>query len=307
MKNKVSNLYHTLFQSRESQRDETLIRNFIETSQRKSDNPYDIEVVDRYFQNPQFIENEIIGYILKMENIKLDMEYVSVYARQMNASAVKAEDDRGIVVDELLTYTTLSYFLTVFSYAYDNSEKNTERCVKNFLNILQIQGRDQVIGVHNSQDILDMITLPRNIVDLAMDCYWAAWSFTIGHELYHLITEDKTEAIQEEYDADTFGYRVLLHLIKAQKEGNMPNEIRAFYENVYLAPIMLFEYFSLLDGYLGSIGKNVAYSDHPAPENRQELIFDMFGDVPEDFDTEEGNEVLNIFLDSVDFLKSTVF
>ena len=244
MKNKVSNLYHTLFQSRESQRDETLIRNFIETSQRKSDNPYDIEVVDRYFQNPQFIENEIIGYILKMENIKLDMD------------------------------------------------------------ILQIQGRDQVIGVHNSQDILDMITLPRNIVDLAMDCYWAAWSFTIGHELYHLITEDKTEAIQEEYDADTFGYRVLLHLIKAQKEGNMPNEIRAFYENVYLAPIMLFEYFSLLDGYLGSIGKNVAYSDHPAPENRQELIFDMFGDVPEDFDTEEGNEVLNIFLDSVDFLKS---
>ena len=225
----------------------------------------------------------------------------------MNASAIKAENDRVIFVDELLTYTTLSYFLTVFSYAYDSSEKNTERCVKNFLNLLQIQGKKQAIGVHNLQDILEMITLPRNIVDLAMDCFWTAWSFTIGHELYHLITEEEKEAIQEEYDADTFGYQVLLHMIKEQKEGNMPEKIRVYYENIYLSPVMLFEYFSLLDEYRTGIGKSVIYSDHPSPEKRQEHIFDMFEDIPDDFDTKEGNEVLNIFLDSADSLKNAAF
>ena len=307
MKNKISNLYHTLFQSREHQRDEALIRDFIRTAQKQHSNPYEMEVVDRCFRNPQFVENTIIEHILKMENIKLDMEYVTLYARQMNASAVMAENDRVIFVDELLTYTTLSYFLTVFSYAYDSSEKNAERCVNNFLNLLKIQGKERAIGVHNLQDILEMITLPRNIVDLAMDCFWTAWSFTIGHELYHLITEGEKEAIQEEYDADTFGYRVLLHMIKEQKEGNMPEEIRVYYENIYLSPVMLFEYFSLLDEYRAGIGKSVIYYDHPSPEKRQEHIFDMFEDVPDDFDTKEGNEVLNIFLDSADSLKNAAF
>ncbi len=307
MKNRISNLYHTLFQSRESQRDESLIRDFITAAQRQEHNPYEMEDVDRYLQNPQFVEKAIIEYILKMENIKLDMEYISLYARQMNASAVKTGSDKVIFVDELLTYTTLSYFLTVFSYAYDSSEKNTERCVNNFISLLQIQGKEQAIGVHDLQDILEMITLPRNIVDMAMDCYWTAWSFTIGHELYHLITESHVEPIREEYDADTFGYMVLLHMIKEQKEGRIPGEIRVYYESIYLSPIMLFEYFSLFDEYRSCIGKVVLYSDHPSPKGRQEHIFDMFEDIPDGIDTEEGNEVLNIFLDSADFLKGAVF
>ena len=96
-------------------------------------------------------------------------------------------------------------------------------------------------------------------------------------------------------------------MIKEQKEGNMPEEIRVYYENIYLSPVMLFEYFSLLDEYQAGIGKRVSYFDHPSPEKRQEHIFDMFEYVPEEFDTEEGNEVLNIFLDSADFLKRAVF
>ena len=45
-----------------------------------------------------------------MTNIELDMEYISLYARQMNASAIKAENDKVAFVDELLMYMTLSYF-----------------------------------------------------------------------------------------------------------------------------------------------------------------------------------------------------
>lgn len=54
----------------------------------------------------------------------------------------------------------------------------------------------------------------------------------VGHEIYHLIT--------------------------AQKTGDMPEKIRAFDENIYLSPIMLFEYFDLLDEYGALTGKAVS-------------------------------------------------
>lgn len=112
-----------------------------------------------------------------MTNIELDMEYISLYARQMNASAKKAENDKVIFVDELLMSMTLSYFLTVFSHAYDHREQNTKRRVNSLLDLLQIQGKERTICVHNLQDVLEMITLPRNVLDLAMDCFWSAWTF----------------------------------------------------------------------------------------------------------------------------------
>lgn len=112
-----------------------------------------------------------------MANIELDMEYISLYARQMNASAIKAENDKVIFVDELLMYTALSYFLTVFSHAYDHREQNTKRCVNGLLDLLQIQSKERTIDVRNLQDVLEMITLLRNVLDLAMDCFWSAWTF----------------------------------------------------------------------------------------------------------------------------------
>lgn len=88
-----------------------------------------------------------------MANIELDMEYISLYARQMNASATKAENDKVIFVDELLMYTALSYFLTVFSHAYDHREQNTKRCMNSFLDLLHIQGKERTIGARNLQDV----------------------------------------------------------------------------------------------------------------------------------------------------------
>ena len=49
----------------------------------------------------------------------------------------------------------------------------------------------------------------------------------------------------------------IYHLITAQKTGDMPEQIRGFDENIYLSPIMLFEYFDLLDEYGALTGKAV--------------------------------------------------
>ena len=88
-----------------------------------------------------------------MTNIELDMEYISLYARQMNVSAIKAENDKVIFVDELLMYTALFYFLTVFSHVNDHREQNTKRCMNGLLDLLQIQGKERTIGARNLQDV----------------------------------------------------------------------------------------------------------------------------------------------------------
>lgn len=155
----------------------------METVQEQNDEAYEMETIDHYFQHPQFVEQRIIRYVLAMTNIELDMGYISLYARQMNASAIKAENDKVIFVDELPMYTALSYFLTVFSHAYDHREQNTKRRVNSLLDLLQIQGKERTIGVHNLQDVLGMITLLRNVLDLAMDRFWSAWTFMVGHEI----------------------------------------------------------------------------------------------------------------------------
>ena len=164
------------------------------------------------------------------------------------------------------------------------------------------------IAVHNPSEILEMITLPKNIVDLAADTFWTAWAFMIGHELFHLTVKEKLSALQEEQNADAYGYMVLLHMMQEQKEKNVPENIKVFYEYQYLSPVMLFTFFELLDEYRKLSGFHLNYTDHPAPEKRKKHILELSDtDVPDDFDTEQGNELLNIFLDAVESLKAMVY
>ena len=306
--NKLVNFYKYFFKTRESERDETWIRKFINQNITKEDTVYDMAIVDKYMNNPQFVENSIIKNILDMENLDMNIEYLSLYVKQMNASAVKESEDRVIIMDELLIYTTLSFFLTIFSYAYDNSEKNEKRCVKNMYSILEMQGNRHKIMVHNVEDILEMITLPSNILNLVSDICWNAWTFIIGHELFHLLSDGKMSELQEENEADAYGYRILLHLIEIQLKGEMPEKINVYFENMYLVPVMLFEYFSMFDEYSELLGKPVEYGNHPSPEERQNHIFKMFEtDVPDDFNTVDGNEILNLFLESLEILKVKVY
>ena len=74
--NKLVNFYNTFFKSRETERDEVLIRNFINKTL-DDETPYDSKVVDFYISNPQFVEEAIIKYILNMEHLEVNAEYLS--------------------------------------------------------------------------------------------------------------------------------------------------------------------------------------------------------------------------------------
>ena len=75
-------------------------------------------------------------------------------------------------------------------------------------------------------------------------------------------------------------------------------------ENLYLSPVMFLEYFRLYDYFQGLCDAN-SYTHSPfSPELRERLIIESyFEDIPESFNTDEGNDLLNNFLDAVDMLE----
>lgn len=156
--------------------------------------------------------------------------------------------------------------------------------------------------MHNETQLYEMSLLPENLMHTAMDNYWTIWTFLIGHELYHAIHPEDRNGKDTELRADQYAYRLLINLIMQQKKNEVPEELQVFWEDQYLSPIILFEMFRLFDVYSELKGKEIVYQDHPTPKERQDNIFSMFkDDIPEEMNTEEGNKVLNLILNSSEY------
>jgi len=301
------NLYRAFFPSRELSSGEKPIRDFITTADAMGIEAFDQSVVDIYKVDPNFIEKKIINYITEIENINLDLQYLSLYSQQLNAFSFSNECESVIFADELIQYTMISFFITVFSLVDDKSRENFERCLKNFIVLLDLQGKKNIIGSHNIDDLVYMSMVPTNVMHLAMDTYWTAWTFIISHEIYHLLNKKELSDYDEELEADTYGYRVLMQLISAQKESKVPKEIKVYYEHLYLSPMMLMEYYKLLDFYKELCGEKLTNNTHPNPIKRQEHLFSLFDSlVPENMDTELGNDLYNSFLDVIDLVREQI-
>ena len=165
-----------------------------------------------------------------------------------------------------------------------------------------LQNGKREIGTHNETQLYEMSLLPENLMHTAMDNYWTIWTFLIGHELYHAIHPEDRNGKDTELRADQYAYRLLINLIMQQKKNEVPEELQVFWEDQYLSPIILFEMFRLFDVYSELKGKKIVYQDHPTPKERQDNIFSMFkDDIPEEMNTEEGNKVLNLILNSSEY------
>lgn len=160
----------------------------------------------------------------------------------------------------------------------------------------------------------------RSVAYIAYDLQVAKVSFTIDLNdekamillLGELLSQyndrrSSTQLIQSiskdtELRADQYAYRLLINLIMQQKKNEVPEELQVFWEDQYLSPIILFEMFRLFDVYSELKGKEIVYQDHPTPKERQDNIFSMFkDDIPEEMNTEEGNKVLNLILNSSEY------
>ena len=300
----ISLLYHTFYSSRENQRDESAIRTLLSNASKQKNSPFDYSVIDRYINNPHFIEQEIIQYICNIENVTLDVEYLSLYTRNLNATAIRAQQEAAIFVDELLVYSCLTFFLTIYSYSY--TKKHYKFHCKCLRALVEEQGQQHKIDSSCSFG-LEFLKLPENVIHLAMDSYWVAWTFMIGHELYHLRSKSSTPPKEEEFAADRYGYSLVIHLMSLQKQGKVPAHLCVFYNHLYLVPVMLFRYFDLVENFMQQSRQTISRMEHPAPKDREDQVFSLFDTViPNDFDTTIGNDLLNSFLDSLESLANGI-
>lgn len=301
----ISLLYHTFYSSRENQRDESAIRTLLSNASKQKNSPFDYSVIDRYINNPHFIEQEIIQYICNIKNVTLDVEYLSLYARNLNATAIRADQECAIFVDELLVYSCLTFFLTIYSYSYTKSHfKFHCKCLRA---LVEEQGQQHKIDLSRSYG-LKFLKLPENVIHLAMDSYWVAWTFLIGHELYHLRSKSSTPSQEEEFAADRYGYSLVIQLMSLQKQGKIPAHLCVFYNYLYLVPVMLFKYFELVENCMQQCRQTISRTEHPAPKDREDQIFSMFDTkIPADFDTTVGNDLLNSFLDALESLEQGMY
>lgn len=304
MKN-IANIYRLFYESKEKFDEET-IREFFK-GYRNDYEKNDIKV-DSFLQHhsttPDLIEMQLLKEILDVSGIEIDFDYLSLYTKELSALSVQTENDNLIIVDELFVFSQLTFFATVFSFVHDKQIKNYERCFKSFVVLLDLQGRRKLIGTFNHNELLKMLQMPEDILNLSMDAYWCAWTFVIGHELFHLMPKEKMEHIAEEYAADRFGYQLLLKMIDAQKKEELPSHLQVFYEDMYLAPLMLLEYYRLIDVYREIVNAEKVENDAFSSEKRTNRILSLFDElVPDSLDTEQGNELLNLFLDATEQLE----
>lgn len=276
------------------------VQMFVEMLKHHKIDVVDDEVLNRTYETEDYVDEKILSLILETLKIDEPIQYISRYMRSMNA--FQAGGTTVVVVDELLEYTLLSFLFTMYSLANDRSEENVIRCMKNFYVLEDLQNGRREIGTHNEKQLYEMSVLPKNLMNTAMDNYWTIWTFLMGHELYHAIHPNDREEKATELRADQYAYRLLIKLIMKQKNNEIPKELEVFWEDQYLSPVILFEMFRLFDVYAELRGRPAVYRDHPTPQERQENIFSMFkDDVPEEMNTEEGNRVLNLVLNSSEY------
>ena len=276
------------------------VRMFVEMLKKRKINVIDEAILNRAYEEEDYVDEKMLGLVLKALKIDEPVQYIPRYIRNMNAC--HANGTKVVVVDELLEYTLISFLFTMYSLENNRSEENVTRCMKNFYVLEDLQNGKREIGTHNETQLYEMSLLPENLMHTAMDNYWTIWTFLIGHELYHAIHPEDRNGKDTELRADQYAYRLLINLIMQQKKNEVPEELQVFWEDQYLSPIILFEMFRLFDVYSELKGKKIVYQDHPTPKERQDNIFSMFkDDIPEEMNTEEGNKVLNLILNSSEY------
>ena len=276
------------------------VRMFVEMLKKRKINVIDEAILNRAYEEEDYVDEKMLGLVLKALKIDEPVQYIPRYIRNMNA--FHANGTKVVVVDELLEYTLISFLFTMYSLENNRSEENVTRCMKNFYVLEDLQNGKREIGTHNETQLYEMSLLPENLMHTAMDNCWTIWTFLIGHELYHAIHPEDRNGKDTELRADQYAYRLLINLIMQQKKNEVPEELQVFWEDQYLSPIILFEMFRLFDVYSELKGKKIVYQDHPTPKERQDNIFSMFkDDIPEEMNTEEGNKVLNLILNSSEY------
>lgn len=254
-------------------------------------------------KEPLYMERAILNHVVDTFQLAIYFEYISGISGESNAFAYKRTDGTasGLFLDEILDLSILDIFLIIWARAY--KPEYHDLCREQLLFLIQDILVNRKVSRNDVVNIIREAHMPDLAVVQAFDMYWCAWTFVIGHELFHIINREKLSTRDEEFKADQFGFQVLIRLIEERKAGIIPQELDCYYEEFYLVPCMLMYIFRAVDLLRKDSFKYGVDDYHPSPEERFQAIVDLFdSDIPDDMDTDIGNSFLNTFLDIFDQL-----
>lgn len=151
------------------------VRMFVEMLKKRKINVIDEAILNRAYEEEDYVDEKMLGLVLKALKIDEPVQYIPRYIRNMNA--FHANGTKVVVVDELLEYTLISFLFTMYSLENNRSEENVTRCMKNFYVLEDLQNGKREIGTHNETQLYEMSLLPENLMHTAMDNYWTIWTF----------------------------------------------------------------------------------------------------------------------------------
>lgn len=270
----------------------------------KTGNLVDEDVVRLWSKHPLLIERRILEYVVNRFGLKIYMEYISGQSSSSGARVIGTVNDPEVIMfmDEIFDSAIQNMYFTAFAAYYAADKKDLCRTYFQYL-IHKVLREDQLLDpAYRFFNIIREADMDTLAIQQASDLYWNTWTFTVGHELYHMQHMEEANSLEDEYHADEFGFKVLIQMIEDQQKGRLPKELDCFYEEFYLAPCAQMYLFEVLaDKQLsGEIRKDTT---HPSPKERFGRIVNLFDTVvPNDMDTTKGNAMLNTFMDVVDEL-----
>lgn len=291
------------YYSRELESNHNNAKEFIDKAKKSGVEAYEAGVVDKYKDNPFMIEDLLLNDIKRINNLKFDVNYSSLYLKTMH-SEVYFLDSANILADELLIHTMISFFIIVFSVNYN--VYNLDNATKAMELLLNKQGAKHSISQLLTDYVSELsLRFSTDASHYTMDFFWCALAFIMAHELYHITEGVEKRGYSVEIAADTYGYKTLINLINNNFDHLDLNCIDVYSDKYYLAPTMLFEYYELQDWYNKAFYCQVReYHDYPSPLERKQNILSLFDEViPDSMNTHIGNQLYSGFLDSIELIK----
>ena len=269
---------------------------------------------------------DLFGYVKaafeKQKGKKLDIRLVRGYVASAdgNSPVTFAEASRlysskdTIYLDELVSNALFEYIATYYIWAKDYTDSNVFTfCFQYMATILNYASRLGLLT--NDEKKSELITqistrCDDNAVNLISDLYWSCLAFAFCHEIAHIYLDhteyapaDLEEAWSLEYAADAVGYDVYLQIIQSAKDHSRNPFAGVFHDYLYTAPMILLKHYEDTY-YLGYwlFGERTGNS-HPPLNERINKLLQISEQEQYTFDTNEGNILLNNYLDVSDWFR----
>ena len=257
----------------------------------------------------------------KRLSIRFDKKYIASTdgARSVphNESSRIFSTPSLVYVDDLMVSVLFEYVATyylwarygkpVYAFCFAYAINTMNRCCRQgFLN--------------SDQNKVRLVSMLKEYCDdrgvqLIADLYWSVLAFALSHEIAHIFLEhtsgdrmkSKDELWTEEYDADAVGYDVYLGLVEQTIPGLASPFLSTFHDYLYAAPMILFLFYGDLYYMDYWAFGEVVGNTHPPLTERINHLLKISEDSKYQFDTSEGNAVLDAFWNMSDTFREELF